>query len=1127
MSASMNNKKSIINLPKGAESCFLAELISDFTRTNSHSSAYKKILVILPDQYLVQQNINELKYFNNNSFIINWFPDYEVLPYERISPTHEIINQRLIVLWNLQQQKSQIVFVSASALITAVAPISYLYKQVLFLNKKQKLNLDFLIKQLVSVGYTRVEQVYEAGEFAFRGGIIDVVIGKNKAVRIELCDDEIESLGYFDLNSQMIKTYVDTVELVPPTEYPNDSEGFKLFANNFKNYFPDATDATIRNYQQMGVLSGLEFYLPLFFNQQKYSILDYCDQETEIIVSNCMLDNINSEWAVVKQQYLQNQNKQHCLRPQDLFHQPDQLLHKIKQFKTTKIINDKTQDYYSSFLNIPEVTANVKDMSSWQNIINLQKKYQVYICAVSLGRSETIKASMAKFDIFPNQNLQFCVAPLQQGFCYKNVAYITEYNLFQRVAQSYQYNKSRNIIKNDSSIRDLSELTIGDFIVHLDYGIGIYQGVTQEKINNNVYDLINIEYKDKAFVGVPIGHLYKISTYKMSDQPAIDKLGAKKWQQIKQKIKKQVNDLATFLLQTYSDHAVAKGIICLPDDNYTSFANSFPYPLTKDQENTINDVMIDLSNSKAMDRLICGDVGFGKTEVAMRATYVVVANGYQVALIVPTTVLANQHYNTFVNRFRETAMVVVELSRFKTSKEIKNNLLMIKQGQADIIIATHRILQKDVEFANLGLLIIDEEHRFGVAQKEKLRTFRNKDRHIHILTMTATPIPRTLSMAIEGIKDFSIIATPPKKRLSVNTIVATDNNSVISEAIQREIRRGGQVFFLYNDVNSINNMYHRLSKLLPELQTAIAHGQMPERELEVVIRDFAYGRYQLLLCSTIIENGIDIPQANTIIIYHADRLGLSQLYQLRGRVGRSAHQAYCYLIVPEKVSKDAEKRINAIVHSQQLGSGFNLAIHDLEIRGAGEILGESQAGNLKNIGLSLYSEMLSQAIEQKRQDSKNQENDAIEQATSRGVEINLGVNAVIPASYCPVVSQRLVFYKKMEQCSQQQELDEVYQELVDAYGVAPEYVNNLLELNKLRILVQKYQVLKINANATKILIQFASNNSFNPDKLVALINKHAQDGMSFNTDNQLCYLKNCTNLNQRVATIQYILQSLY
>jgi len=881
----MNKNIKAIYLPEGSISCFLSE----YTNTIFGNGVLKKIVVVLPDQYSVQQVMKELEWFNQgNVIMLNNIPDYEVLPYEKITPTHEIITQRLSAIWSLQQQTPQIILTSTAALVTAVAPASYLYNHVFLLKKGQKLNLDYLTKKLIYAGYERVEQVYEAGEFAIRGGIIDVIVGKNKGVRVELCDDEIESLGYFDSKTQAIQTYKDSIELVPPTEYPNDKESLTLFAENFKKYFPRASEKLITNYKQGILPSGLEFYLPMFFNGQKTSILDYFDEYTEVVLPEKIADSLYNEWNLVKQQYAQHADSYYCMKPQDLFNKPEDLLRDIKKYKIIEIKNKGSEDYYKNFLSLPPIRANFKDMSSWKMILELQKKYTVNICATSLGRSETLKHTMAKHGIFSNEKLQFIISPIQQGFIYKNTVYITEYNLFERVAKEFQYNKSRDILKNDASIRDLSELAIGDFVVHIDYGIGVYRGVTQEEINGIVHELINIEYKDNAFVCVPVAHLYKISPYTFAETVSIDKLGSQRWKQIKQKVEKQVDKVAIFLLQLYAEHATTRGVSCPIPEGYTGFANSFPYPLTKDQASSINDVVIDLARNKAMDRLICGDVGFGKTEVAMRAAYIVAANGYQVAVIVPTTVLASQHYNTFVQRFSETALVVVELSRFKTSKEIKDNLELIKSGRADIVVATHRLLQKDVEFANLGLLVIDEEHRFGVAQKEKLRELRNNGRHIHILTMTATPIPRTLHMALEGIKDFSIIATPPQKRLSINTIVSYDNNEVIAESIKREIRRGGQVFFLYNDVNSIVKMYHRISELMPEIHIAVAHGQMPERDLETVIRDFANGQYQLLLCSTIIENGIDIPQANTIIIYHADRLGLSQLYQLRGRVGRSA-----------------------------------------------------------------------------------------------------------------------------------------------------------------------------------------------------------------------------------------------
>lgn len=1111
----MNKKYSNINLPDGALACFVVLQAQNLLKVNNN----QQLVVIAKDQYQTQQLLKEIPLFleSGAQILVHTIPDYEVLPYERISPTHDIIVQRLKGLWALKQPIAQIVIISAAACTTAVVPLEYLFKNVSLLQKGQVLNLEHLIQQLLASGYDRVDQVYESGEFAIRGGIIDIIVGKNQGIRIELCDNEIESLAYFDPKTQVVKYYQDSIELIPPLEYPHDKAGLDDFTNCFQEYFPKVSNKTLQDYKQAIFPAGVESYLPLFFNGQKVSILNYLQPSAAFVIPDDFSQLLYAEWNVIKQQYARHENQYYCMKPNDLFHKPEDLLREIKQFNMFAIkYVGSNQNVYQDFAALPLIRADFKNMQSWQQIIDIQKKYQVQICSLSLGRSETLKQTFAKHGIVANSRLEFVVSPLQQGFIYHDNAYITEYNLYERIAKEYQYNKSREILRNDSSIRDLAELTVGDLVVHIDYGVGIYQGVTQENINDVIHELINIEYKDSAFVGVPIGHLYKISPYNLSDNAALDKLGSLKWQQIKKKTEKQVNDVAIFLLQLYADHATTAGIACGLPEGYRDFANDFPYPLTIDQANSINDVIIDLAKDKAMDRLICGDVGFGKTEVAMRAAYVVAANGYQVAVIVPTTVLASQHYASFVQRFSNTPLIIVELSRFKTAKEIKDNLELIKAGKADIVIATHRLLQQDVVFANLGLLVVDEEHRFGVTQKEKLRKLRNNGRHIHMLTMTATPIPRTLHMALEGIKDFSIIATPPQKRLSVNTIVAHDSNEVILDAIKREVRRGGQVFFLYNDVNSIVKMYHRLAELMPEIHIAIAHGQMPERDLETIIHDFSNGQYQLLLCSTIIENGIDIPQANTIIIYHADRLGLSQLYQLRGRVGRSAHQAYCYLVVPEAMSKDSQKRVDAIVNSQELGSGFNLAIHDLEIRGAGEILGDSQAGNIKNIGLSLYSDMLNKAIRQKQNESTLLET---------AIEINLGVNAIIPEDYCNDTNQRLVFYKRMTQCTTNQQLDQVYQEMVDLYGVAHEYVNNLLEVNRLRILAYKVGISKIKAS-DKIIIEFTKEHKMNPDKLIKLVTQHFSEGMSVSVDNKIIYNRELGNLSDKLKMIYYICNSL-
>lgn len=1113
-------KNRLAKLPLSGDSLFIAKLAI------KHKSPF---VYIINDGYQLQRLANELNIFAPE-LNIAIFPNYEILSYERQSPYAELIAERLRTLWRIQHNQIDILLIQAATLQNLLPPQEYFWQRVFLIKCGDKLDSEQLRRQLIMAGYQYVQQVCEAGEFAIRGSIIDILpMGSKKAIRIDLFDDEIDSINYFDSKSQLILESLQSVELLPSREYPHDIESLNQMVAKFVDRFPKEAKSNLAKDLASCILpAGVEFYLPLFFNKCA-TLFDYIDETWQIIYNGDLSTHLNLNWQEINQRYEYFNYQYPCLKPGELFISTEKIFANLKKYQTWEIAIDGS--FYPGFDLVPDIGADNQASNPFIKLAAFSQKHQVILCAASLGRIEILRQTLAQHKLeckiisswaqLGKEAITLIQADLYQGFSYAGYVLITEAELYPRSKERKPRLRqtSKNLADNDLIVRDLAEIKVGDYVVHLNHGVGRYIGLTTQTIADAQYEMIELEYQNSSRLFIPVHKLHLISRYSHIEGVNVEltKLGSKNWERIKAKTEQKVNDLAAELLELYAKREMQEGNSMPLPKEYMEFAHSFGYEPTIDQQNSFDEIIKDLGQKRPMDRLVCGDVGFGKTEVAMRAAFIAAMNGYQVAILAPTTLLTEQLYQNFVNRFAGFPLTIGEVSRFKTKKEINLTLTMLAEGKLDIIVGTHRLIQDDVKFAKLGLVIIDEEHRFGVKQKEKLKQLRH---NIDILTMTATPIPRTLSMALDGLRDFSIIATPPSRRLSINTLIHPDDNLIIQEAILREIRRGGQVFFLYNDVATIEQMYERLQNLVPELRTAIAHGQMPEHDLEQTIKDFIQQRYNLLLCSTIIETGIDISNANTIIIYRADKFGLAQLHQLRGRVGRSYHQAYCYLLIPEKTTADAQKRLEAIMAISELGAGFNLAMHDLEIRGAGEVLGNSQAGNIKEVGLSLYTEMLKKAIKKLKAGEKiygSFEADLY-------CEVNLNVTAILPSDYCQNIHERLICYKRLAKAENQEQLDLIYQEIIDSYGLPPIEVKNLIALHEVRIKASCLGIQKLDATNHSVSLLFIDNPPIDSLQIVLLLQKlktYKYDGKS-----KLIWQVKSDSLEDKLANINIILAGL-
>ncbi len=1084
------------NLPGAALSLAIAE---------AASNAKRFTLLLTADSQSAERLQEELAFFAPDLPVLH-FPDWETLPYDLFSPHQDIVSQRIATLYQLPELSHGVLVVPITTALHRLAPKRFLLGSSLVLDVGQKLDVEQMRLRLEAAGYRCVDTVYEHGEFAVRGALIDLFpMGSALPYRIDLFDDEIETLRTFDPENQRSIDKVESIRLLPAREFPLKKEAVTGFRARFRERF-DVDFRRCPIYQDLstGITpAGIEYYLPLFY-EETATLFDYLPEDSQVFSLPGIEQAAEQFWNDVRNRYEERRvdPERPLLPPAELFMPVEDCFARLKLWPRVVASQQDVEPGIGRerfpAQPLPELAIESKASEPLGKLRQFLDGFpgRVLFTAESAGRREVLLELLARLKLRPQEvegwggflaseeRLAIAIAPLDEGLLLDEVALVAESPLFgQRVMQRRRREKSRD--GGDNVIKNLTELREGAPVVHIDHGVGRYQGLVTLEIEGQAQEFLLLQYADEAKLYVPVASLHLIARYTGSDDALapLHKLGSETWQKAKRKAAEQVRDVAAELLDIYARRAARQGYAFKdPQVDYETFAAGFPFEETPDQQVAIDAVREDLLSAKPMDRLVCGDVGFGKTEVAMRAAFIAVHGGKQVAVLVPTTLLAQQHYNSFRDRFADWPVRVEVMSRFKSAKEVQNAITELADGKIDILIGTHKLLQDDVKFSNLGLVIIDEEHRFGVRQKEQLKALRGE---VDILTLTATPIPRTLNMSIAGMRDLSIIATPPARRLSVRTFVMEANNPTIKEALLRELLRGGQVYYLHNDVKTIEKCAADLQALVPEARIAIGHGQMRERDLEQVMSDFYHKRFNVLVASTIIETGIDVPSANTIIIERADKFGLAQLHQLRGRVGRSHHQAYAYLLTPPRkaMTDDAQKRLEAIANAQDLGAGFVLATHDLEIRGAGELLGEGQSGQIQAVGFTLYMEMLERAVKAIRKG----EQPNLEQPLGGGPEINLRLPALIPEDYLPDVHARLILYKRIANAADEDGLKELQVEMIDRFGLLPEPTKNLVRLTLLKLQAEKLGITKIDAGPQGGRIEFSADTSVDPMVLIKLI----------------------------------------
>lgn len=1162
-----------------------------------------------------------------------FLPDWETLPYERFSPHQDLVSERLSALWQIKSGAADVLFVPVATAMQKLPPVPFLAGRTFWLKTGQTLDIGRLKTDLVDAGYNHVSHVVAAGEFAVRGGIVDLFpMGSETPYRIDLFDDEIDGIKTFDTDTQRTISPVSEIRLLPAHEFPTDSEAQKIFRSRFREEVDgNPNDAAVYKAVSNGHFgAGVEYYLPLFFENELETLFDYIGEDALFVSLGDVHAEANRFWNDVKSRYAMAQGDETYppLLPQHLYLSADVFAGRLKNYG--QVLPDVSGKAHS----LPDLAVNRQSDDPLQALKDFQTAFdgRILLCAESLGRRETMLGFLQQNGLkakpvsdwqgflSAHEPLMITVAPLAYGFklgglqsssqqqtvpasegegkavtdqtefsasatnplpsplpqereqsaaavsdglkaaavstesslylvasdlhgqtrqqsapspvgegwgegkavaAQSAIAVITESDLYQYVARSRVHNRrKKHAAVSDGLLRDLAEINIGDPVVHEEHGIGRYTGLITMDLGGETNEMMLLEYAGEAQLYVPVSQLHLISRYsgQAHESVALHKLGSGAWNKAKRKAAEKARDTAAELLNLYAQRAAQSGHkFEINESDYQAFADGFGYEETEDQAAAIAAVIKDLTQAKPMDRLVCGDVGFGKTEVALRAAFVAVMGGKQVAVLAPTTLLVEQHAQNFADRFADFPVKVASLSRFNNSKATKATLEGMADGTVDIVIGTHKLVQDDIKFKNLGLLIIDEEHRFGVRQKEQLKRLRA---NVDILTMTATPIPRTLSMALEGLRDFSLITTAPSRRLAVKTFVKPFSEGSVREAVLRELKRGGQVFFLHNEVDTIENMRERLETLLPEARIGVAHGQLRERELEQVMRDFLQQRFNVLLCSTIIETGIDIPNANTIIINRADKFGLAQLHQLRGRVGRSHHQAYAYLLTPEYITKDAEKRLDAIAAADELGAGFTLAMQDLEIRGAGEILGEGQSGEMMQVGFTLYTEMLKQAV----RDLKKGRQPDLDAPLGITTEIKLHSPALLPEDYCPDIHERLVLYKRLAVCETVQKINAIHEELVDRFGLTEQPVKTLIESHHLRLAAKELGIDAIDATSEAVTVTFGKHHCIDPTGIILLIQTDKKYRLA--GADKLRFAAEMENIEVRINTVKTVLKTL-
>jgi transcription-repair coupling factor (superfamily II helicase) len=1088
-----------------------------------------------------QRLLAEIPWFANGGLRCHLLPDWETLPYDAFSPHQDLVSERLATLHEIQTGQCDVAIIPATTALVRMAPPSFLAAYTFFFKQGESLDEAKLKSQLTLAGYTHVSQVMSPGEYSVRGGLIDLFpMGSALPYRLDLFGDTIETIRTFDADTQRSLYPVKEVRLLPGREFPMDEASRTAFRSRWRETFEgDPSRAVVYKDISSGIASaGIEYYLPLFFDETA-TFFDYLPAEASVAMVGDIDAAIKRFWADTESRYrfLKADRERPILPPQDIFLGDEQFFVLAKPHPRIAISRDMSLPSSELSAPIPNIAVNrhLDDPLTNLRAYLMQSGRRVMICAETNGRRETLQQYFSEFDLSPalvegfdgflasDAKVVLGVSPLHAGFELDDgLAFLTETELYAGSGRRAGRKKQEAVTQVESMVRDLSELKIGDPVVHINHGIGRYMGLVSMDLGEGETEFLHLEYAKESKLYVPVSQLHVISRYSGAspDDAPLHTLGSGQWDKAKRKAAEQVRDTAAELLNLYARRAARQGhSFEYSSHDYERFADSFGFDETPDQAAAIGNVIKDMTSGKPMDRLVCGDVGFGKTEVALRAAFIAVMGGKQVAILAPTTLLAEQHAQTFADRFADWPVRIAEMSRFRTGKEIANAIKGMQDGTLDIVIGTHKLLSDDVKFDRLGLVIIDEEHRFGVRQKEALKSLRAE---VDVLTLTATPIPRTLGMALEGLRDFSVIATAPQKRLAIKTFVRSENDSIIREAVLRELKRGGQVYFLHNEVETIQNRLAKLTEMLPEARIAVAHGQMHERDLEKVMRDFVAQRYNILLCTTIIETGIDVPTANTIIMHRADKFGLAQLHQLRGRVGRSHHQAYAYLLVTDVqgLTKQAQRRLDAIQQMEELGSGFYLAMHDLEIRGAGEVLGENQSGEMLEVGFQLYTDMLNEAV---RALKAGKEPDlAAPLATT--TEINLHTPALLPADFCGDVHERLSIYKRLANCETQNAIDDLQEELIDRFGKLPDSAKALVETHRLRIAAKTVGIVKIDAHTEAVNLQFMPKPPIDPMRIIHLIQN--QRHIKLNGQDKLKITANMPDLAARVNQIKTAIKQL-
>ncbi|MEJ2042543.1 MAG: transcription-repair coupling factor [Reinekea sp.] len=1131
------DKKTLSNLIGSAKALAIAELMESSPGT---------ALIIVDSPADLETLATDLSAFRHNS---NWkiltFPDWETLPYDNFSPHEDIISERLAVLNQLKDAPNAVVLATAANLCHRLAPVSVIQGGSFDWHIGQTLNINSQRQQLEKAGYRATDNVYEHGEYTVRGSLLDVYpMGSELPVRVELFDDEIESIRWFDPETQRTTEKIDSIKLLPGRELPLNEEGINRFRKNFRDRFDtDFAKNTLYKDVSEGIPSpGVEYYLPLFYAETS-SFFDYLPDNALCIYLDGLSDDIDRYWQEIRERHENRRHDIHnpILEPAELFLPKDQFFSELNQHPRL-ILNKTSTEKNDLHLSRPEaypIDHRATEPLNRLDCFLKETEHRILFCAESSGRREALRELLKRISVkptdcssihafFENSDIKIglTTAPISTGLVLDDfkLTLVSESQLFgEYVAQRRRRHKTTGADNNDQVIKSLTELRPGAPVVHLDHGIGRYLGLEMLEVDEHSQEFLMLEYAEGSKLYVPVSNLHLISRYSGADvdYAPMHKLGNDRWVKTKRKAAEKIRDTAAELLDIYARREAQVGHnFKFDQSDYQTFAADFGFEETEDQMTAIENVIHDMKQNRPMDRLICGDVGFGKTEVALRAAFIAAITGKQVALLVPTTLLAQQHFETFQDRFADWPIKVDVLSRFNSTKKTNSILESLTEGKIDIIIGTHKLIQKDVKFKDLGLLIIDEEHRFGVAQKEKIKALRA---NVDILALTATPIPRTMNMSMSGVRDLSIIATPPARRLSVKTFVREKEDALTKEAILREILRGGQVYFLHNEISTIEKTQSFLADLVPEARVVVAHGQMPERQLEHIMSDFYHKRFNVLLCTTIIETGIDVPSANTIIIERADKFGLAQLHQLRGRVGRSHHQAYAYLLTPSwnSLTKDAQKRLEAIAESQHLGAGFTLATHDLEIRGAGELLGEEQSGHIEGIGFALYMDLLNKAVAS----LKKGESLSLEDLERQGADVNLRIPAIIPGDYIQDVNTRLSVYKRIATVKDKDEMQELQVEMIDRFGLLPEPVKNLCRQTLLRLSLEKTGIERVDMNAKYGTMDFGRHTTVDPIKIVQMVQTQPHH-YALNKGTQLRFTFQTETAEQRFATIETILAKL-